>query len=152
MQIQQGMNMSKLGGSVLQAGDWLSTISVASGSYFHILKTVSFQSFSFPAVLWNSKNSQDYSFPCTGYQQAWQFLQLLQLLFFFLLFLSCKSDNSLKSLFYCYALSSTLISLASQTVMAKQIYFIIQFIPLLLHNYSPGSTSGFHPRSFSAQL
>lgn len=46
-------------------------------------------------------------------------------LFFFLLFLSCKSDKSLKRLFHCYALSSTLISLASQTVMAKKIYFII---------------------------
>lgn len=64
---------------------------------------------------------------------------------FLVFFFQPKSYKSIISLSCYYVLSSTLIS---ETVMAKEIYFTILFIPLLLHNYSPGSTSGSHPRSF----
>jgi len=81
----------------------------------------------FPVVLWNSKNSQNSCIAWTaqcasrpgsafGFYSCWVF---------FLFFFSPKSYNSLISLSCYQVLSSTLITLKSQTVMGKKIYFII---------------------------
>lgn len=96
--------------------------------------------------LGNSKSSQNFCIGWTAQCAAGLTVPLtLRAGRFFWCFFQHKSYKSIISLSCYHILSSTL---TSETVMAKKIYFTILFIPLLLHNYSLGSTSGSHPRSF----